>query len=312
MKNTTIALALLLAGFLGLACGQNQLDSPASTGGSPASTGVPSSGGSGGVVFGSGTSAPVGGGATGGMSGTGGTACPWGCPADDLLCPSGTVGHDVCGCAICAQADAGVTKDGARDVVCGPMCNVYCPYGNKVDDNGCTLCACNPAPSSDDGASDAGCPPIACPAIACVAGMVTNPDDPCACPVCQVVCSCPFVPATCPYGYQTGPAPCGCPSCAPAPSNLDAGRCSWPANLTPSGDESAVGCWAYAVTGKADGGTFACSSSEYSLDCVGAMSSSSMSIPAPDSSLGCRILPIPTPPNRLYYCCPCDGATVAP
>jgi hypothetical protein len=127
-----------------------------------------------------------------------------------------------------------------------------------------------------------------------------------------VICSCPMVPASCPYGYQIGPAPCGCLSCAPAPSNLDAGRCSWPANLTPSGDESAVGCWAYAVTGKADGGTFACSSSEYSLDCVGAMPPSTMSIPAPDSSLGCRILPIPTPSNRLYHCCPCDGATVAP
>jgi hypothetical protein len=58
-----------------------------------------------------------------------------------LLCPGGTAGHDVCGCAICAQPDAGVIKDGGRDVVCGPMCNVYCPYGNKVDDNGCLLCS---------------------------------------------------------------------------------------------------------------------------------------------------------------------------
>jgi len=234
VKNTTIVLALLLAGFLGLACGQNQLDSPASTGGSPASGGVPGSGGSGGAALGSGSSAPVGGAATGGMSGT-----------------------------------------------------------------------------SGGGAPDAGCPPIACPAIACVAGMVPNPDDPCGCPVCQVVCSCPFVPASCPYGYQTGPAPCGCLSCAPAPSN-DAGSCTWPANLTPGSDESAVGCWAHAVTGGADGGAFTCSLAEYSLDCVGAMSASTMSIPAPDSSLGCRILPLPTPSNRLYYCCPCDGATVAP
>ncbi len=181
----------MLAGFLGLACGQNQSDSPASTGGSRASTSVPGSGGSGGATFGSGTSASVGGGASGGMSGTGGTTCPWGCPADDLLCPGGTAGHDVCGCAICAQPDAGVAKDGGRDVVCGPTCDIYCPYGNKVDDNGCPLCSCNPALSSDGGARDASCPPIACPAIACVAG--------------------------CPCGYQTGPAPCGCPSCAPPP-----------------------------------------------------------------------------------------------
>ena len=127
-----------------------------------------------------------------------------------------------------------------------------------------------------------------------------------------VICGCPLVPASCPYGYQTGPAPCGCLSCAPAASNLDASSCTWPANFTPSSDASGVGCWAYAVTGGVDGGAVTCSSAEYSLDCVGVMSSSTMSIPAPDSSLGCRILPLPTPSNRLYYCCPCNGATVAP
>jgi hypothetical protein len=56
-----------------------------------------------------------------------------------------------------------------------------------------------------------------------------------------VICGCPLVPASCPYGYQTGPAPCGCLSCAPAASNLDASSCTWPANFTPSSDASGVG-----------------------------------------------------------------------
>lgn len=37
------------------------------------------------------------------------------------------------------------------------------------------------------------------------------------------VCNCPMIPATCPNGYETGPAPCGCLSCAPTPGDPDAG-----------------------------------------------------------------------------------------
>ncbi len=29
------------------------------------------------------------------------------------------------------------------------------------------------------------------------------------------------------------------------------------------------------------------------------------SIPEPDSSLNCSVIPIPTPSNELFYCCPC-------
>jgi hypothetical protein len=28
----------------------------------------------------------------------------------------------------------------------GPLCDIFCAYGNKVDANGCELCACNPPP----------------------------------------------------------------------------------------------------------------------------------------------------------------------
>jgi hypothetical protein len=49
---------------------------------------------------------------------------------------------------------------------------------------------------------------------------------------------------------------------------------------------------------------FSCSSAEYSLDCVGELAAGAL-IPAPSSALGCRLLPLPTPSNQSYYCCPC-------
>jgi hypothetical protein len=47
----------------------------------------------------------------------------------------------------------------------------------------------------------------------------------------------------------------------------------------------------------------ACSASDYSLACTGA--SASGAIPEPDAASGCQVLPIPTPSDRLIYCCPC-------
>ncbi|GAB1603128.1 hypothetical protein Ahia01_000593200 [Argonauta hians] len=29
---------------------------------------------------------------------------------------------------------------------CGPVCMIYCEYGNKVDNNGCPICACKSKP----------------------------------------------------------------------------------------------------------------------------------------------------------------------
>jgi hypothetical protein len=46
-----------------------------------------------------------------------------------------------------------------------------------------------------------------------------------------------------------------------------------------------------------------CSATEYALTCSGADPSE---IPAPDPSLNCTILPIPTPSTALFYCCPCS------
>jgi hypothetical protein len=47
-----------------------------------------------------------------------------------------------------------------------------------------------------------------------------------------------------------------------------------------------------------------CGPSEMAVRCLGAGPGS---IPAPAAALGCAIIPIPTPSNALFYCCPCAG-----
>jgi hypothetical protein len=102
--------------------------------------------------------------------------------------------------------------------------------------------------------------------------------------------------------------------CEPAQGDggqqIDGGVCAWPASFTPSGDANAVGCWATAVPGPVDASQLTCSSAEYGLHCVGDIqrfdSGCQMrTMPAPDASLGCRLLPVPAAFNNDYYCCPC-------
>ena len=104
----------------------------------------------------------------------------------------------------------------------------------------------------------------------------------------------------------------------------DGGACHWPASASTFSDASGSGCTPRAGfgtcevsnggTGEPDGTiippdiangtcTNACSPSQYALTCVGAALTSA--IPAPDTSLNCRVIPIPTPSDVLVYCCPC-------
>ena len=116
---------------------------------------------------------------------------------------------------------------------------------------------------------------------------------------------------------------------AASPSIVDAGACSWPASVTSSGDASTSGCWAkptFNICEVPSGGSVnaqdgtirgpdgqvvtdackdACSASEYALTCTGETMMPS-SIPSPASSLGCTVIPVPTPSNALFYCCPCE------
>jgi hypothetical protein len=95
--------------------------------------------------------------------------------------------------------------------------------------------------------------------------------------------------------------------------------CRWPESLdllSDGGVAEAPGCYV-ARTGEScgpEGCQSTCASYEYMLSCYGDVSMPG-SIPEPESSLGCAIVPIPTPENVLFYCCPClngvqkDGGT---
>jgi len=127
-----------------------------------------------------------------------------------------------------------------------------------------------------------------------------------------------------------------------ATTEVDAGACTWSRDFNPASDEYALGCWAHSITNPCQvpgGGVvgpdgmilgpdgnpaadqscrFACVASEFALHCVGEYTwpdsgCETRTMPAPDPSLGCRILPLPTPENQAYYCCPCgrDQASLA-
>jgi hypothetical protein len=122
-----------------------------------------------------------------------------------------------------------------------------------------------------------------------------------------------------------------CQSGAPQVAGADAGTkipaCTWPATADTFDSSSSTGCLPRSMfqicevpegsVVHADGtistpeGTTVncedpCTPSEYSLSCAGPLEfSSHPEIPTPAPSLGCRVIPIPTPSNELFYCCPC-------
>jgi len=103
----------------------------------------------------------------------------------------------------------------------------------------------------------------------------------------------------------------GCTSTTSGSSaSVDGMACTWPAaadTATDGGSSGYAGCLpsapAQICQQAADGSESCkplCGASDYELSCRGAGS-----VPAPDPSLGCTIIPIPTPSNALFYCCPC-------
>src|SRR5580698_3930617 len=99
--------------------------------------------------------------------------------------------------------------------------------------------------------------------------------------------------------------------------------CHYPANADTDGDGSMSGCHAGApgqicevsngatingadggVTGGTESCQGQCGAAQYELTCTSA-SILGGSIPAPAASLDCQIIPIPTPSDALFYCCPC-------
>jgi hypothetical protein len=111
-------------------------------------------------------------------------------------------------------------------------------------------------------------------------------------------------------------------------TDVDAGPgsaiCRYPAGVEAAGDAANHGCFAapsgqscqvsngatVLADGAVLGGTEDCSAmcpgAHYEVTCRSA--SLMGSIPDPDSTLGCTVIPIPTPSDTLFYCCPCVGA----
>jgi hypothetical protein len=81
--------------------------------------------------------------------------------------------------------------------------------------------------------------------------------------------------------------------------------CQAPAGISTGADAAAPGCVAdpsFKICGPSTCQS-ACSASEVAVTCTGA--SQFGPIPAPDAALGCTVLPVPTPSDVLFYCCPC-------
>jgi hypothetical protein len=89
-------------------------------------------------------------------------------------------------------------------------------------------------------------------------------------------------------------------------STKSAVMCASPAGVTPFPDASSVsGCYRVddgQICGPSGCQSF-CSGSTFQLTCEGGTPFGS--VPAPDETLGCTVVPIPTPSNVLFYCCPC-------
>ncbi|HEY4159695.1 MAG TPA: hypothetical protein VGM29_16405 [Polyangiaceae bacterium] len=102
------------------------------------------------------------------------------------------------------------------------------------------------------------------------------------------------------------------------PANTEA-TCHYPSGV--STDASAPGCHAVdsakicqvsngatvlpdgGVTGGTETCQSVCATGDYELTCLG--SDPLGPVPAPLPSLGCQVVPLPTPSNELFYCCPC-------
>jgi hypothetical protein len=61
----------------------------------------------------------------------------------------------ICQCVQTVKCDKGQMFDSSLKVcacvpaavMCGPVCEIYCEFGNVPDANGCPTCKCNPAPT---------------------------------------------------------------------------------------------------------------------------------------------------------------------
>jgi hypothetical protein len=135
---------------------------------------------------------------------------------------------------------------------CGPVCDIYCAYGNVPDANGCPTCACNPPPADpcatvkcaagshcdsgkcvSDGVSCGGLIGTPCPGLG---KCVDDPRDGCDPAAggadCPGICSCvQNVLCIATDVFDSSPSVCGC---VPAPNPCPPEKCPGPAPASPT------------------------------------------------------------------------------
>jgi hypothetical protein len=168
---------------------------------------------------------PDGGAAGGGATGTAGHAQAGGggSSSSGAAGKTGSAGATGAAGAAGTTGAAGVTGTagagghggaGGTGVMCGPVCAIFCQYGNVLDANGCATCQCNPAPACTP-TECGGPPPYAQP-------MCTGPIAPAACtrgadgkcawhPPSCVMCAALGCNPMCPNGVALDAS--GCPTC---------------------------------------------------------------------------------------------------
>jgi hypothetical protein len=172
--------------------------------------------------------------------GAGQTAGTGGHGAGGIVGSGGITGQ---GGAIAYGGSGGSKPDGGP--MCGPVCDIYCQYGNAVDDNGCQLCKCNPPPVCPDigcglmcpygyAKDKAGCETCACnpppvckplPCQYCPGGYVKDANG---CNTCQCIQGCPAIacpPIACPYGFLLDGNGCNTCKCRDKPVGCDPVAC---------------------------------------------------------------------------------------
>jgi hypothetical protein len=185
-----------------------------------------------GGAIGSGGASSGGAGSGGTLSGgTGGTSS---CTTVMCFLPACVGGEyqpdptDPCACPICvrdggASSDGGkkdASADGSPDVhVCGPVCDIYCQYGNVLDAWGCPTCQCKPAPGCPTGSHAVTCTSDTACTLDC--SEYQRGADGCQLCACRTPATC-APPGTasciyCPFGYRSGPGGCVTCSCADPP-----------------------------------------------------------------------------------------------
>jgi hypothetical protein len=90
----------------------------------------------------------------------------------------------------------------------------------------------------------------------------------------------------------------------------ESATCTWPTSAdtaTQGGGAGYTGCLPSTpgqICQQASDGSSSCKpicgAGDYELSCHGSGGG-----PDPDASLGCSVIPIPTPSNATFYCCPC-------